>query len=170
MQLLKKKMKKLTYLFLVLTIVACSSDDSIDDSSEDSSDGNQLFIEKYDGIVWQRLPLSNDYDIRIAFINSSNSVTQYGDEEGEEVYCTSYPIEGTTNDPVDGITTTSIQEETENSLSIFVEFDDGEDVGSYTTVFTVTSDGSSYTLTKTYSDSDSNDDVIYVNTDYDVCF
>ena len=163
-------MKKLLYIFLGLSLIFACSDDSSDDSIDDSSDGNQLFIEKYDGIVWQRLPLSNDYDIRIAFINSSNSITQYGDEEGEEVYCTSYPIEGTTNDPVDGITTTSIQEETENSLSIFIEFDDGEDVGSYTTVFTVTSDGSSYTLTKTYSDSDSNDDVIYVNTDYDVCF
>ena len=160
-------MKKLIYLFLALIIVACSSDDS----SDDSSDGNQLFIEKYDGIVWQRLPLSNDYDIRIAFINSSNSVTQYGDEEGEEVYCTSYPIEGTTNDPVDGITTTSIQEETENSLSIFVEFDDGEDVGSYTLVFTVTSDGSSYTLTKTILEITGEfEDVIYNSTDYDVCF
>ena len=162
-------MKKLILILLFIPLINCS-DDSSDDSIDDSSDGNQLFIEKYDGIVWQRLPLSNDYDIRIAFINSSNSITQYGDEEGEEVYCTSYPIEGTTNDPVDGITTTSIQEETENSLSIFVEFNDGEDVGSYTTVFTVTSDGSSYTLTQTYSDSDSNDDVIYVNTDYDVCF
>ena len=155
-------MKKLIYLFLVLIIVACSSDDS----SEDSSDGNPLFIEKYDGIVWQRLPLSNDYDIRIAFVNSSNSITRYLDEEGE-VDCTSYPIEGTTNDS-DGIITTSIQEETENSLSIFVEFDDGEDVDSFTTVYTVTSDGSSYTLTKTYSDS--GEDSIYINTDYDVCF
>ena len=159
-------MKKLLYIFLGLSLTfGCS-----DDSSDDSSDGNQLFIEKYDSVVWERLPLGNDYSYRIAFINSSNSVTQYSYLEGEEESCTSFPIQGTTNDPVDGITTTSIQEETENSLSIFVEFDDGEDVGSYTTVFTVTSDGSSYTLTKTYSDSDSNDDVIYVNTDYDVCF
>ena len=153
-------MKKLTYLFLALLIVACGSDDS--------SDGNQLFIEKYDSVVWERLPLGNDYSYRIAFINSSNSVTQYSYLEGEEENCTSFPLQGTTNDPVDGITTTSIQEETENSLSIFIEFDDGEDVGSYTTVFTVTSDGSSYTLTQTYSDID--DEVIYINTDYDVCF
>ena len=156
-------MKKLTYLFLALLIVACSSDDS--------SDGNQLFIEKYDSVVWERLPLGNDYSYRIAFINSSNSVTQYSYLEGEEENCTSFPLQGTTNDPVDGITTTSIQEETENSLSIFIEFDDGEDVGSYTTVFTVTSDGSSYTLTQTYSDIDDEViEVIYINTDYDVCF
>ncbi len=157
-------MKKLIYLFLALLIVACSSDDS----SDDSSDGNQLFIEKYDSVVWERLPLGNDYSYRIAFINSSNSVTQYSYLEGEEENCTSFPLQGTTNDPVDGITTTSIQEETENSLSIFIEFDDGEDVGSYTTVFTVTSDGSSYTLTQTYSDTD--EEEIFINTDYDVCF
>ena len=42
-------MKKLTYLFLALIIVACSDDDS--------SDGNQLFIEKYDSVVWERLPI-----------------------------------------------------------------------------------------------------------------
>ena len=84
---------------------------------------------------------------------------------------TYYITLGTTNDPVDGITTTSIQEETENSLSIFVEFDDGDDVGSYTLVFTVTSDGSSYTLTKTILESTGeSEDVIYNSTDYDVCF
>jgi hypothetical protein len=60
-------MKKLTYLFLALIIVACSSDDS---------DGNQLFLEKYDGVVWERLPLDNQ-SYRIAFIDSSNSITQY---------------------------------------------------------------------------------------------
>jgi len=52
-------MKKLTYLFLVLTIVACSSDDSIDDSSEDSSDGNQLFIENMMALS------GNDYHYRM---------------------------------------------------------------------------------------------------------
>ena len=36
-------MKKLIYLFLTVLIVACSS--------EDSSDGNQLFIEKYDSAL-----------------------------------------------------------------------------------------------------------------------
>ena len=54
-------MKKLTYLFLALIIVACSSDDS--------SDGNQLFLEKYDGVVWE----SDDGYFKIAFDNSTQS-------------------------------------------------------------------------------------------------
>ena len=41
-------MKKLTYLFLALLIVACSSDDS---SNEDAV--NQLFLNIYDGLVWK---------------------------------------------------------------------------------------------------------------------
>ena len=81
-------MKKLLYIFLGLSLTfGCS-----DDSSDDSSDGNQLFIEKYDSVVWERLPLGNDYSYRIAFINSSNSVTQYSYLEGEEENCTSFPI------------------------------------------------------------------------------
>ena len=55
-------MKKLTYLFLALIIVACSSDDS--------SDGNQLFLEKYDGVVWEN---DGDFDFKIAFDNNTQS-------------------------------------------------------------------------------------------------
>ena len=151
-------MKKLLYLFLTVLIVACSS--------EDSSDGNQLFLEKYDSIVWEALPLDNDYSYRIAFIDSSNSITQYSSSFGEDMeeMCTNTPLEGT-----DGITTTAIQEETENSLSILVQYEYDEVVGSYITVFTVTSDGSTYTLTQTY-DGEDYDDEVYTRTEYDVCF
>ena len=148
-------MKKLTYLFLALIIVACS---------DDSSDGNQLFLEKYDSVVWEKLPL--DEDFRIAFINSSNSLTEYYSSFGEDMeeMCAITPLEGT-----DGIFTTSIQEETENSLSILVQYEYDEVVGSYITVFTVTSDGSTYTLTQTY-DGEDYDDEVYTRTEYDVCF
>ena len=150
-------MKKLTYLFLALLIFACSSDDS--------SDGNQLFLEKYDSIVWERLPLDNQ-SYRIAFIDSSNSITQYSSSFGEDMeeMCSNTPLEGT-----DGINTTAIQEETENSLSILVQYEYDEVVGSFITVFTVTSDGSTYTLTQTYDGEDYEDEV-YTRTEYDVCF
>ena len=72
-------MKKLLLLSALL-IFACSSDDSIG--------GDQLFLEKYDSVVWEKLPL--DEDFRIAFINSSNSVTQYSSQYG----CLNTPIEG----------------------------------------------------------------------------
>ena len=152
-------MKKLTYLFLALLIFACSSDDS---------DGNQLFLEKYDGVVWERLPLDNQ-SYRIAFIDSSNSITQYSSSFGEDMeeMCSNTPLEGTT----DGLNTTTIQEETENSLSILVQYENDEVVGSFITVFTVTSDGSTYTLTQTYDGEDYEEEVrIYTRTEYDVCF
>ena len=151
-------MKKLTYLFLALLIVACSDDDS---------DGNQLFLEKYDGVVWERLPLDNQ-SYRIAFIDSSNSITQYSSSFGEDMeeMCSNTPLEGT-----DGINTTAIQEETENSLSILVQYEYDEVVGGFITVFTVTSDGSTYTLTQTYDGEDYEEEVrIYTRTEYDVCF
>ena len=150
-------MKKLTYLFLAILIVACS---------DDSSDGgNQLFLEKYDSVVWERLPLDNQ-SYRIAFIDSSNSITQYSSSFGEDMeeMCSNTPLEGT-----DGINTTAIQEETENSLSILVQYEYDEVVGSFITVFTVTSDGSTYTLTQTYDGEDYEDEV-YTRTEYDVCF
>ena len=151
-------MKKLIYLFLGLLIVACS---------DDSSDGNQLFLEKYDSVVWEQLPLDNE-SYRIAFINSSNSLTEYYSSFGEDMeeMCAITPLEGT-----DGIFTTSIQEETENSLSILVQYEYDEVVGSFITVFTVTSDGSTYTLTQTYDGEDyEEEDYVYTRTEYDVCF
>ena len=153
-------MKKLTYLFLALIIVACS---------DDEGNGNQLFLEKYDGVVWERLPLDNDNSYRIAFIDSSNSITQYSSSFGEDMeeMCSNTPLEGT----IDGLNTTTIQEETENSLSILVQYENDEVVGSFITVFTVTSDGSTYTLTQTYDGEDYEEEVrIYTRTEYDVCF
>ena len=152
-------MKKLIYLFLGLLIVACS---------DDSSDGNQLFLFKYDSVVWEQLPLDNE-SYRIAFINSSNSLTEYYSSFGEDMeeMCAITPLEGT-----DGIFTTSIQEETENSLSILYQFEYDEVVESFLWVFTVTSDGIIYTLTSTgtWSSGQEQEDYVYTRTEYDVCF
>ena len=65
----QNKMKKLTYLFLALIIVACSDDDS---------DGNQLFLEKYDSIVWESTEDKIDNE-RIAFVNSSKTLAIFYD-------------------------------------------------------------------------------------------
>ena len=52
-------MRKGIYLFLALLIVACSSDDSNND------DGNQLFLEKYDGVVWEAEWATSDNTAKI---------------------------------------------------------------------------------------------------------
>ena len=60
-------MKKLTYLFLALIIFACSDDDS--------SDSNQLFMEKYDGVVWNLD--SPGLDQKITFSNEISGIIIY---------------------------------------------------------------------------------------------
>jgi|AOAMet1_18_M0_10_1038524.scaffolds.fasta_scaffold10602_3 hypothetical protein len=64
-------MKNLFYLFLVLTIFACSSDDSSSDIS------NQTFLEKYDGVVWDEdfYSTNPEYSYRIIVSNNPKSVT-----------------------------------------------------------------------------------------------
>jgi hypothetical protein len=146
-------MKKLTYLFLALIIVACSSDDS----------SEQLFLEKYDSIVWEYFEDDGEADWeKIAFINNSKALTIYTDG-----ICFTYNLEGTTETP-NGTVIISIEEETENSLTIFGQSQLYPENNGLLT-FTVTSDGSTYTLTK--GDGDNvEDDRIYIRTDYEVCF
>ena len=73
-------MKKLTYLLLALLIFACSSDDS----SDDSSDGNQLFLEKYDGFVWRWSDQPYE-DRKITFSSNILGLIIFGlDQDGEE--------------------------------------------------------------------------------------
>ena len=116
-------MKKLIYLFLGLLIVACSSDD------------NQLFLEKYDSVVWETI----DDGERLAFVNGSKTLAVFYDA------CFIYELEGSTETQVGDTVTISIQDETENSISLLVQSTlFPEDKGLFT--FTVTSDGSTYTL------------------------
>ena len=93
-------MKKLIYLFLTLLIVSCSSDDS--------SDGNQLFLEKYDGVVWE----SDDGYFNIAFDNNTQS---YILENGG--YCVIEPLQGSYTSQGGDNYIFLIEEETENSLT-----------------------------------------------------
>ena len=150
-------MKKLIYLFLALLIVACSSDDS-------SDDGNQLFLEKYDSIVFEAEWATSDNTYKIAFVNGTNITIYeyfYGDDN-----CESRPIEGTF-DEGNGVTSTfSIQGETENSLTVqFEYFYEGELENTGVDVYTVTFNGDVYKL-----EINGDIDPPYLSTDDEVCF
>ena len=138
---------KSNYLFLGLLIVACSSDD------------NQLFLEKYDSVVWETI----DDGERLAFVNSSKTLAVFYDA------CFIYELEGSTETQVGDTVTISIQDETENSISLLVQSTlFPEDNGLFT--FTVTSDGSTYTLTQRIDGDIEGDEETYTRTDYEVCF
>ena len=151
-------MKKLL-LFSALLIFACSSDDSTSD------DSNQLFLEKYDSVVW--LGGEFDYTDKKAFINSSKTLTYYSIEEEA---CFSFELEGTTETPgfdyerVIG----QIEEETENSITIFYQFVGGTNPFNQLITYTVTYDGSTYTLTENIDGNSGG--ATYFDTDDEVCF
>ena len=158
-------MKKLL-LFSALLIFACSSDDSTSD------DSNQLFLEKYDSVVW--LGGEFDYTDKKAFINSSKTLTYYSIEEEA---CFSFELEGTTETPgfdyerVIG----QIEEETENSITIFFQFVSATEPFNQLVTYTVTYDGSTYTLTESVAENTdgsigTGDPATYFDTDDEVCF
>jgi hypothetical protein len=151
-------MKKLLLLSALL-IFACSSDDPTSD------DSNQLFLEKYDSVVW--LGGEIDYTDKKAFINSSKTLTYYSIEEEA---CFSFELEGTTETPgfdyerVIG----QIEEETENSITIFYQFVGGTNPFNQLITYTVTYDGSTYTLTENIDGNSGG--ATYFDTDDEVCF
>ena len=151
-------MKRLILLSALL-IFACSSDDSTSD------DSNQLFLEKYDSVVW--LGGEIDYTDKKAFINSSKTLTYYSIEEEA---CFSFELEGTTETPgfdyerVIG----QIEEETENSITIFYQFVGGTNPFNQLITYTVTYDGSTYTLTENIDGNSGG--ATYFDTDDEVCF
>ena len=153
-------MKKLIYLFLAILIVACS-DDSSDGSSDD---GNQLFLEKYDGVVWEAEWATSDNTAKIAFLNTSN-IRIYQYYYGNEV-CFVHPIDGTwIRETVDGdgsTVTTSLQGQTENSISIQYNYGEGD---GELTEYRVTFDGGVYRLL--WNDGLDPD---YIRTDDELCF
>jgi hypothetical protein len=151
-------MKRLILLSALL-IFACSSDDSTSD------DSNQLFLEKYDSVVW--LGGEIDYTDKKAFINSSKTLTYYSIEEEA---CFSFELEGTTETPgfdyerVIG----QIEEETENSITIFFQFVSATEPFNQLITYTVTYDGSTYTLTENIDGNSGG--ATYFDTDDEVCF
>ena len=152
-------MKKLTYLFLALLIFACSSDDS-------SDDGNQLFLEKYDGVVFEAEWATSDNTRKIAFLNTSD-IRVYENFYGDEV-CYVYPINGTFirdwwEDSDLSTITTSLLGQTENSITIQYNIEDED--GDFQSVreYSVTFDGDVYRL-------EDGQDPDYISTDDELCF
>ena len=130
-------MKKLIYLFLALIIVACSSDDS--------SDSNQLFLEKYDGVVWE----SEGQEIAFQYTNIPNII--YNDSSQG---CVIIPLEGTYFRPSGERLIFLIEEETENSLTRKMTYElTGGSLESNLEVYTISSDGNTLTVAFSYGDT-----------------
>jgi hypothetical protein len=86
-------MKNILYLFLAVTIFACSSDDS----SNTNDNSNQTFLERYDGVVW-RGTIENEHDVRVQFINSPMSWVYYDDVTNPSI-CETYLFNDETQNP-----------------------------------------------------------------------
>lgn len=78
-------MKKLLYLFLAVTMFACSS-------GGDDNNSNETFLERYDGVVWDEDFYSTnlEYSYRIIVSNNPKSVTfneLYNTDTPNDTYC-----------------------------------------------------------------------------------
>ena len=125
-------MKKLLYLFLAITIISCSKDDSSEP---------QTFFEKYDGVVWQKNDSDPDYTYRLQFNNATQpSVTSYDGSFGGAV-CVSSLIEDGNNE---------LTEINEDGFIILGEFIEDSIVYSYSATIEVSENGNQLTIT--YSD------------------
>jgi hypothetical protein len=122
-------MKKLIYLFLALLIVACGSDDSTND------DSNQLFLEKYDGIVWQKVYPNGES--RYTFTNNPKGLIYFTySNYPKDMYqhCTTFVFGETyiyENGEEELIT---VLEENEDSIILLIQYDDEEPFPVYYTV------------------------------------
>ena len=104
----------------------------------------------------------------MAFINSSKALTIYSINEEA---CFSYELDGTTETPDNEYERVigQIEEETENSITIFFQFVGGPSPFNQLVTYTVTYDGSSYTLTESIA-GNSGEVNTYIRTDDEVCF
>ena len=148
----QNKMKKLTYLFLAILIVACSSDDN---SNEDPA--NQLFLDIYDGVVWQIDPESTgNWSDKLTFYSDPSSLNAFYDGSCDTViFGEPYPF--TDDGVVVGEITYTIQSEVENSIVLlgqFVDIEGNLDPNTLTITITVSSGGNSLLLETFISNQD----------------
>ena len=135
-------MKKLLYLLLAITFIGCSSDDN---SNEDPA--NQLFLDIYDGVVWQRettkVTFNSDpsgWTVKNSFGSCDTIVFGEPYTLIDEVVVTEFEV------------TYTIQNEGQNSIVIFGQAVDSEgNTENITVTCTVSSGGN--TLLVEYSAS-----------------
>ena len=108
-------MKKLLYLLLAITFIGCSSDDN---SNEEPA--NQLFLDIYDGVVWQNY--LNDMTNKLTFNSDPSGVIESSDGSCDTiVFGEPYPF---TDDDV--VVTYTIQNEGQNSIVLSGQFVDND--------------------------------------------
>ena len=126
-------MKKLL-LLSALFIFACSS-------SGDSTSTGQLFLEKYDGVVWGETPNDPSYSFGHIFYNSPSSVTTF------EVYNGMIDCYSNIFGNVDAYgTLMDIVSQTEDMLVLEITEDIDGEISTYIATITVTNDGDNLTL------------------------
>lgn len=121
-------MKKLLYLFLALTVIACSNDDSSEP---------QTFFQKYDGVVWQEDTSEPDYTYRVQINNGSQPSITYYEEYAGSSYCDSSLVESAGE----------LTEVNEDSFVLFYEYTEDNIVYSYTVTLVVSGGGNQLTVT-----------------------
>ena len=104
-------MKKLLYLLLAITFIGCSSDNN---SNEEPA--NQLFLDIYDGVVWQIEEPTGDYfSDKLTFYSDPSSISAFFFGSCDTVvFGEPYPF--TSDDVVIGEVTYTIQNEGQNSI------------------------------------------------------
>ena len=120
-------MKKLFYLFLVITIISCGGDD---DTSNDNSE--QTFLQEYENAVFecQNCPVQSDYtsSLYIGFTPSDNFLYYSYDFVG----C-NYIFEGNLDGLNDDWGVVNITNNTINNLTYTITYSDGVNRYSYDT-------------------------------------
>ena len=150
-------MKKLLYLFLAIT-VACSSDDNSNEEPE-----NQLFLDIYDGFVWQvEQPTGDYFSDKVTFYSDPSSFsTLYDGACDTAIFGDSYPF--TDDGVVIGEVTYSIQNEELNNIVIFGQFVDNDgNLSPVTRIITctVSSGGNALLLEDSFAELDTDTYII----------
>ena len=130
-------------------MLSCSGDD-------DSNSTAQLFLEKYDGVVWNEdiYDSDPDYSYKIVFTKTPPTVT-FNETYMNDPYCYVVPI-GSSYTDENGTITTSVVESTEDTIVLDFEEDYQGDIYLYRSTISVqnnensmvvetSEDGESYT-------------------------